>query len=298
MDPRKFLKKINVLAVDDQPGHLVALEAVLSDDYSMITASSGKQAIEIVSSRNDIHVILMDILMPEMDGFEAATQIKQIRGCEEIPIIFITAVYKEDPFIRKGYQIGAVDYFSKPFDPEILKMKVAIYGSFRQKADFLKERETQIRETEELIKAGRKLSAILETLPVGVLIADGEGRIFQTNDETSRICRAIEPTSDNYGKILGWWDSAGHMLKQGPLVRALKHQETSHNEFLRMQCFDGTYKTILASASPLIGTDGKVVGAVVIIKDITESKKIEEDLEQRITKLVALGVEFEHTAKH
>ena len=63
------------------------------------------------------------------------------RERQDIPIIFVTAIYTEEPWIRKGYEVGGIDYFSKPFDPEILKMKVAVYASFRRKADFLKERE-------------------------------------------------------------------------------------------------------------------------------------------------------------
>ncbi len=298
MDSKKLLKKINVLAVDDQASNLIALEAVLADDYNIIQAHSGAEAISLISSRADIHVILLDILMPGMDGYETATRIKQIAGCEDIPIIFITAIYKEDPYIRKGYQVGAVDYFSKPFVPEILKMKVGIYGSFRQKADFLRDRENHIHETEELIKAGRKLSAVLETLPVGVLIADVGGRVFQTNEEVSRIFNTGEISPDSYGQVLGWWDSSGRLLKQGPLARAISDGKTSRDEFLRIKCLDGEDKAILVSSSPLRGKDGQIVGAVVIIKDITETKRIEEDLEVRIAKLVSLGIEIERSVSH
>src|SRR5690242_16009985 len=131
-------KKLDILAVDDKPANLVALEAVLGDEYNLIKAGSGLEAISVLSGRNRIAVILMDLQMPNMDGFQAATEIKKIPGCEDIPIIFITAIYKEDPFVRKGYKVGAVDYFSKPFDPEVLRMKIAIYATFRQKADVLK----------------------------------------------------------------------------------------------------------------------------------------------------------------
>jgi response regulator RpfG family c-di-GMP phosphodiesterase len=116
-------KKANVLAVDDYQPNLVALEVALSANCKIIEASSGQHAIEILKSRQDIDVILMDVQMPDMDGYETASRIKSMPGCEDIPIIFITAVYKEEPYIRKGYEAGGIDYFSKPFDPEILKMK-------------------------------------------------------------------------------------------------------------------------------------------------------------------------------
>lgn len=293
--------KINILAVDDQPANLIALEAVLAKEYTLITAASGAEAIAILEKRHDISLILMDLQMPEMDGFEAATRIKQIPGAADIPIIFITAIYKEDPFVRKGYEVGGVDYFSKPFDPEILKKKIAIYAAFRQKSHFLKERERQISETEELLKAGRKLSSLLESLPVGVLIADVDGCICQTNDHVSRIYKASGPMErDAYGEILGWWDANGHMIEEdaGPLARALRKGETSHNELMHIHCLDGSPKTIIGSASPLFGLDGQIVGAVVVIQDVTESKKIGADFEERITKLVSLGVELEQRTPH
>jgi PAS domain-containing protein len=209
-------------------------------------------------------------------------------------------VYQDDPFVRRGYEVGGIDYFSKPFDPEILKMKIAAYASFRLKADLLKERELHIRESEELLRVGRKLSCMLESLPVGVLIADIDGRICQTTEEAARILKCVEPAqSDAYGELLGWWDSAGQMIKDktGPLARALREAETTHSEPLRIRCFDNSDKTILASASPLQGLDGKTVGAVVLIRDLTESKKIEEDLAQRVTRLIALGVELEESTQ-
>lgn len=167
MESNKTLRKVNILAVDDMPANLVALEAILAHEYNLILANSGAEAISLLEKRHDIDVILMDLLMPIMDGFETSARIKKIEGCQDIPIILITAVYREDPYVQKGYEVGAVDYFSKPFNPEILKKKIAIYSTFRQKTNILKERERQIRETEALLKAGRKLSTIIENLPVG-----------------------------------------------------------------------------------------------------------------------------------
>ena len=165
------MKKPPVLAVDDTPGNLIALEAVLDRDFEVVPASSGAQALEILRKRPDIVVILMDVQMPIMDGYECAERIKQLPGCDDIPIVFITAVYREDPYVKRGYAVGGIDYFTKPFDPDLLRLKMGIYSSFRQKAAVLRERELRMVETEELLKAGRKLSAVLESLPVGILIA-------------------------------------------------------------------------------------------------------------------------------
>ena len=117
--------------------------AVVGPEYDVVRAGSGPEAIEVVKSRSDIDVILMDVQMPVMDGFETAAQIKKIEGGQDLPIVFITAVYREDPHVKRGYQSGGIDYFSKPFDPDILKLKVGIYATFRQRATLLKEREQQ-----------------------------------------------------------------------------------------------------------------------------------------------------------
>jgi CheY-like chemotaxis protein len=291
-----IVRKPTILAVDDTPGNLVALDAVLDRDFELITAASGARAIEIVRQRPDIAVILMDVQMPIMDGYEAAAHIKALPGCADVPIVFVTAVYREDPHVKRGYEAGGIDYFTKPFDPELLRLKVGIYSSFRQRAAMLREREEQIRETEELLKAGRKLSAVLDSLPVGVLIADTDARICQTNDEVARICKAADAIEhDAYGEVLGWWTSGGQQLKdpQGPLARALGAGQASHRERLQIRCFDGSSKTLLASASPLYGLGGRIVGAVIVIKDISESRSVEQELETRVARLVSLGVELE-----
>jgi PAS domain S-box-containing protein len=291
-------RRARVLVVDDKRANLLAFAAVLENDCELLFAESGAEAIKALETHRNVDVILMDVHMPDMDGFETAARIKKMRDAQDIPIIFVTAVYQDDPFVKKGYEVGGIDYFAKPFDPEILKMKVAAYASFRLKADLLRERELHIRESEELLRVGRKLSAVLESLPVGVLIADVEGRICQTTEETSRILKCIGlQQGDAYGEMLGWWDSGGQMIKDesGPLARALRGAETTHSQPLEIRCFDGTSKTILASASPLHGLGGQIEGAVVLIRDLTESKQIEEDLAKRVTRLVALGVELEES---
>lgn len=283
--------KPTVLIVDDIPGNLIALEAVLSD-YTVLSARSGREALDVLE-KTEVNVILLDIQMPEMDGFETARRIKQLANYRGTPIIFITAVFKDDPYVKKGYEAGGVDYFTKPFDPDILRMKVSIYASFHQKDKLLKERERRIRQSEELLKAGHKLSAVLESLSVGVIISDAKGGVLQTNDAVLKIWKSIEPAeNDSYGEFLKWWGGAGKALKDA-FALALDRGKSSHNESITLQCFDGTSKCVLTSASPLRGLDGKIVGAVAVIQDVTEHKKIEATLEESIMKLVSVGVEVE-----
>jgi PAS domain-containing protein len=150
------------------------------------------------------------------------------------------------------------------------------------------------------LRVGRKLSGILESLPVGVLIADLEGRICQTTEEVARILNIADATrADAYGEVLGWWDVAGRVLKDdgGPLARALRG-ESSHGERVKVRRFNvGAADSIIASASPLRGLDGHIVGAVILLQDVSEPRKIENDLQQRVTKLISLGVELEESVR-
>jgi len=296
-----MLGRPTVLAVDDNEANLLALEAVLEKDYDVIRASSGADAVALLEKDEacEIDVILLDVHMPGMDGFQTAERIRRLKACADVPIVFITAIYKEDPYIRRGYEAGGIDYFSKPFDPDILKLKIAIYASFRQRAKILQQRERQVRESEELLRVGRKLASVLESLPAGVLIADIGGRICQTTEEVSRILKVDQQLDgDSYGQMLAWWDSGGHPLKDldGALAQALQAGEPSHSKPVQVRCLDGSTSTILASTSPLRGVNGKIVGAVILIQDLTEHKRIEQELEQRVVNLIGLGVQLEQSA--
>jgi CheY-like chemotaxis protein len=292
-----FPRRASVLVVDDKPSNLLALVALLEADYEVISAGSGAEALAVLESGRAVDVILLDVQMPEMDGYQTAARIRSNEAWRDVPIIFITAVYIEDPHIKRGYEVGGMDYFTKPFDPDILKRKMAVYAAFRMKADLLKERERRVRESEDLLRVGRKLSAVLESLPVGVMIADAEGVVCQVTDEVMRILKAVAPIqTDEYGAVVGWWDESGRMIKEsGPLSRAIQHGETSHSERIAIRCLDGTEKTILASASPLRHLDGRIAGAVVLVQDITETARIAEDLQERVARLVGAGVEIEES---
>jgi CheY-like chemotaxis protein len=293
------MRKATILAVDDKRANLLALEILLGPTYEVLSAGSGEEALTLLRARKDVDLILLDVQMPGMDGFETASRIKQMNGCREIPIIFVTAIYTEDPFIKRGYEVGGIDYFSKPFDPEILKMKVAVYASLRQKAQYLSEREAQVRASEDLLRVGRKLSAVLEALPVGVMIADAQGRICQYTEEVARILGAVAPAeSDSYGELLGWWDESKRLINapSAPLYRALHYGERTHGEAMEIRCVDGTLKTILVGAAPLYSLDRHTVGAVVLVQDVTEARSVERDLAQRVSRFVALGVELQESS--
>jgi CheY-like chemotaxis protein len=125
----------NILVVDDRADNLLVLEAILTDsrEYNVVTAASGFEAIELVKVR-DFAAILLDIQMPVMDGYETSTRIKALERGKDIPIIMVTAIFKEDPHILQGYAAGAIDYVGKPFNPDILKAKVGVYANLYLKS--------------------------------------------------------------------------------------------------------------------------------------------------------------------
>jgi PleD family two-component response regulator len=114
----------NILLVDDRSENLLALEGTLEDeDYNLFKATSGQEALRLVL-KHDFDLILLDVQMPEMDGFEVAKLLRSKKKTEDIPIIFITAINKERKYIDKGYEVGAENYLFKPIEPEVLKCKM------------------------------------------------------------------------------------------------------------------------------------------------------------------------------
>jgi len=131
--------KTNVLLVDDRPENLVALSSILDDmDLNIITAASGEEALGLLLDR-EYAIVLMDVQMPGMDGFETAELMRGRKATRSIPVIFVTAISKEQHYVFKGYESGAVDYLSKPLDPMIVRSKVGIFVELFIKTKKLQE---------------------------------------------------------------------------------------------------------------------------------------------------------------
>ena len=119
--------RAKILLVDDRAENLLALEAILSSlDQDLVSARSGEAAVEAAGG-DEFAVILLDVLMPGMDGFETAARIKEHSRTPSVPIIFLTAAGAEPEFAFRGYAAGGVDYISKPFDPWVLRAKVSVF---------------------------------------------------------------------------------------------------------------------------------------------------------------------------
>jgi two-component system sensor histidine kinase/response regulator len=142
-------ERVNILLVDDQPANLLALEAMLQGlDQNLIKAESGREALKWLLS-NECAVILLDVKMPDMDGFETAALIRQRDRSRDTPIIFLTAADKTHTEAVRGYAVGAVDYMVKPVVPEFVRSKVSVFVELAKKSELLRRQTEQLREGEQ-----------------------------------------------------------------------------------------------------------------------------------------------------
>ncbi|MFZ5351590.1 MAG: GGDEF domain-containing response regulator [Bacillota bacterium] len=156
--------EINVLIVDDRPENLLVMESLLDDlPCNVIKANSGNDALSMLLTY-DVALVLLDVQMPEMDGFEIAELMRGSEKTRDIPIIFVTAINKEQRSIFKGYELGAVDYLFKPVDPYVLKSKVKVFIELNRQKQLLQRQavllEDKVNELLELREANYRLESI------------------------------------------------------------------------------------------------------------------------------------------
>jgi CheY-like chemotaxis protein/anti-anti-sigma regulatory factor len=145
------LEKVNILMVDDHPQNLMALEAVLGDmGENLVIANSGREALKHLLDE-EFALILLDVHMPGLDGYETAALVREREQSRHTPIIFLTAINRSDAQVFKGYSSGAVDYIFKPFTPEVLRAKVAVF------IDLYRSTQEVRRQAELLQRANRAL---------------------------------------------------------------------------------------------------------------------------------------------
>jgi PAS domain S-box-containing protein len=178
----------SVLLVDDRPENLVALEATLAPlDCTLVSATSGAEALRHLLD-GDFAVILLDVQMPDLDGFETAEYVKQRERTRDIPIIFVTAISKERHHVFRGYEAGAVDYLFKPYDPELLRSKVAVFIELWRANHALRTSEALQRATFDCAPIGMaRLDDELRLTAVNRALCDTLGR-----DEADLLGRSLD----------------------------------------------------------------------------------------------------------
>jgi signal transduction histidine kinase len=255
--------------VDDQPGRLAALEAALEgmgDDVETVRALSGKDALRCLLKR-DFAVILLDVHMPVVDGFETAALVRQRQKSEQTPIIFITAFGPNEAQVTRGYSLGAVDYIFAPVQGEVLRAKVGVFLDLYRKTAQVKRQADWLREEAER-RAARletRLRGLLDRLEVGVFRATPEGRIVEANRAFLALLGVPEAARVPRSTV-------DLLLAPGPGGAA-----GARDLLLPLPAGGERWVSVSTSAAPDSGDESIVKG---IIEDVTARKSAEEALRE------------------
>lgn len=202
--------QVDILLVDDREDGLITLEAILkSPRYNLIKARSGIEALSLLP-QYDFAIILLDVQMPGMDGFETARRVKQLEDHRHTPIIFVTAINKEQSYVFEGYKTGAVDYIFKPFEESILRSKVSVFVELYEKSKRIKEQAQQLKENASNERYFRLAQLELESLKRYQNLADSiphsvwRAKADGTMDYFNKVWTEYTGLSDQQSLGVGW----------------------------------------------------------------------------------------------
>jgi PAS domain S-box-containing protein len=290
------IDKVNILLVDDKQENLVALQAILEPlGENLVLARSGEEALRCLLV-NDVAVILLDVQMPGLDGFETAELIKRRDKTRTIPIIFLTAISKEERHVFRGYSTGAVDYLFKPFAPDMLRSKVAVFVELQRKSAQLQRQSELLRERE--LGAARRESeeryrALADALPQIVWTTGPDGRATYYNR------RWYEYTGLDAGPPRGdEWIGVVHPDDLQRTVRRRRETLASGEVFeteYRFRSADGSYRWHLGRAVPLRNDQtGAIDFWVGTATDIDTRKRTEQAQDFLLRAGAALGASLDY----
>ncbi len=272
-----------LLIVDDNKNNLFTLRSLISRhmDIDIIEASSGEEAIEKAVETPDIDLIVLDVQMPGMDGFETAAVLKLRKRTRDIPVIFLTAAFKADEFQRKGFELGAVDYLLKPIDDNLLLNKISAYFRLIEKERQLNQiLEEKVRQRTAELEASRAwLQGIIDTMGEALLVLDPSGVIKSVNRAACEMLGYsedqllgltigdvfLEETEEQSKAFFGAWLEA--LIRAG----ALKAIDA---RFIDRQ---GKQIPILFSRTALKNPEGEITDIICIAKDMTGYTREEPD---------------------
>ena len=279
----KRYQGFKLLIVDDNENNLFSLRTLVEQhmDVEILEATSGQQALEIAQAQPDIDLIILDIQMPEMDGFQTASILKIRKKTRDIPIIFLTAAFKTEEFQQKGYELGAADYLLKPIDDNLLLNKISTY--FR-----LIEKERQLNivleqavadRTRELDEARHYLEKIIQHMGEALLVLAPDGTIKSVNPAA---CRMLEyPAGELAGLSIGdvfeeeGDEAAGAFM--GTWLEALIRPGALSAIEARFIAKDGRRVPILFSPTAITDDAGEITDIFCIAKDMSGYARIGED---------------------
>ncbi len=290
--------KIKLLIVDDKIENLIALEAVLtSKEYDLVKAQTGEEALKWML-KEDFAVVLLDVQMPGLNGFETAKLIKARERSKDVPIIFITAISKDISHVTMGYASGAIDYIFKPIDPYILKNKVLSFVQlYKSKREIEQESERLELESNKIKKSFLKLEALIEQRTEDLISANNELTLLNERLEKffefSPIAMAIRSVKDHsfisvnkQWSMLTGYDASelteltsnilSSQESDGINVQRLDLMSGLTNKAVTVQTKCGEYKDALLSTETVTILDQTCFISALI--DVTELKKYEKQM--------------------
>jgi PAS domain S-box-containing protein len=262
-----------VLLVDDEPDNLVALTAVLEPlGRTLVRASSGEEALKLLL-RQDFAVILLDVRMPGLDGFETARLIKEREKTRHIPIIFVTAISKDTENVFRGYSEGAVDYLLKPYDPAVLRSKVSVFVELYESSAALEDSEQRFR-------------TAFVNAPTGMALVSPEGRLMQVNGALA------EMLGRSHAELVGSrWDSIVHPDEREDDGEAMRELVDGGRAVYRAErrCLhaDGRVLLVALNMSPMAGTGDRARQLIAQLEDVTEREQAERERAERLRERAA-----------
>jgi PAS domain S-box-containing protein len=267
----------NILLVDDHRENLVALEAILEPlGNELVSVTSGEEALRELLKR-EFALILLDVQMPGLDGFETAALIKQRERTRSVPIIFVTAISTQEAHVFRGYSAGAVDYIFKPFNPDVMRSKVEAFVELYRRTKELHRQEEELREREltALRTAERhRYRELAEAMPQIVWVSDPQGQATYYNkrwfDYTGLDPSAISDA--DWRKVTHADDFAGARAKREASFETGAIFEAEY----RFRRTDGVYRWHLGRAVPVRDEDGRIDHWVGTATDIDDQKRSEE----------------------
>jgi len=281
LNPIGAHEAVNILMVDDQPGKLLSYEAILGPlGENLLKANSGREALEHLL-KTDVAVVLMDVSMPDMDGFQLAEMIREHPRFRKTAIIFISGVHLTDTDRLKGYERGAVDYISVPIIPDLLRAKVSVFAELHRKNRQLeklnRELEQRVAErTEELRESESQFRSLANSIPQLAWMADPAGGVFWYNQ------RWYDYTGTTLEEMRGWrWKRLIHPDHIAPVTEKLQRCWATGEPWedtFRLKGKDGAYRWFLSRALPIRDAAGNVASWFGTNTDITDRKLAEEAL--------------------
>ena len=298
--------QVNILMVDDQPAKLLSYEVILSElGENLIKAGSGREALEHLL-KTDIAIVLMDVSMPEIDGFELADIIHQHPRYQKTAIIFISAVHLTDLDQLKGYERGAVDYISVPVIPELLRAKVSVFAELYRKTRQLErlnyELEQRVAERTAALEAStlrlreseESFRAIFDNAGIGISVLDQKARMLRTNTTMQEMFgySAEEAHNLTLSTLTHPDDVMSDSEAFQDVCAGLLDRYQIEKRYYRK---DGQLLWGRFTATSIKDAAGQPRYVIGMLEDITERKRAEEELQRRATALQRLNTELEHS---